>query len=52
MRGKLRGLTEDGGGADVGVALRGLEGAVRLGLEVRVLALELGKVEKGRGRGR
>ena len=41
MRGKLRRLTEDGGGADVGVALRGLEGAVRHRLEVRVLALVL-----------
>ena len=40
-------LTEDGGRADVGVGLRGLEGAVRLGLEVRVLALELGEGGEG-----
>ena len=45
MRLRVSRLTEDGGGADGGVALRGLEGAVRLGLEVRVLALELGEGE-------
>ena len=41
VRVRVSGLTEDVGAPDAGVALLGLEGAVRLGREVLLLALEL-----------
>ena len=50
VRARVSRLTEDVGASDAGVALLGLEGAVRLGREVLLLALELGEGVDGGSR--